>query len=341
MMKDAAENIIGYLEKRLSPEQTELFEQAMNESPDFKKEVEDIAFIWKISGELKLHHSINPADNWEKLSSKIRKDKLKIAFTKFFRSAAAILLLPVLIVTGILYGKLNKLNNEPAEQLKVTAAAGTVSTITLPDSTEVYLNSGSTLSYPARFKKGERVVSLSGEAYFKVSSDKSNRFDVLLPDSIIVSAYGTEFNICTYEAEEKVKITLVSGNIEVGKIGLPEKQAVAPGEILSYNKTDNKFTLSDANMLVETGWKDGKMAFRRTCMTDVIAELSRHFNVKIILEDKELYDYEYSATFTAETLPEILELLAKTAPIEYEIKELAQSVDYSFPQRTIVMKIKK
>ena len=71
-------------------------------------------------------------------------------------------------------------------------------------------------------------------------------------------------------------------------------------------------------------WKDGKLIFRRTPMEEIAKQLSRHFNVNIQLQGKEIFDYTYSATFTTETLVEILSLLEKTAPIQCEITEPQQ-----------------
>ena len=86
----------------------------------------------------------------------------------------------------------------------MSSAYGLVSKITLPDGSEVWLNSGSKLHYPKQFVGDHRKVYLSGEAYFKVSSDKKHRFDVALSNGITVSAYGTEFNINAYNTLKKI-----------------------------------------------------------------------------------------------------------------------------------------
>lgn len=74
-------------------------------------------------------------------------------------------------------------------------------------------------------------------------------------------------------------------------------------------------------------------------MDEVVRRLSRHFNVDIHLEGKELYDYQYSAMFTNETLYEILELLKKTAPIEYTITVPEQASDSSFSKKHVTISI--
>jgi len=335
------EHIIAYLEKRLLADDLKEFEHQLEISEDLRKEVDKISFIWKTSAELKLHDKIDTEGNWDELSKRIRKNKYKAKLLHFSRSAAAILLLPILALTAYLGIELINKYNEPIQQLHVTSAYGTVTKTILSDGTEVWLNSGSTLTYPQSFTHAKRTVSLSGEAYFKVSSDKSNRFDVIVSNDLVVSAYGTEFNINSYKEDNAIGITLVEGNVEVSKTDKTSSKNVVPGQHVIYDKKSKLMTMAEVNIPVKTGWKDGKMIFRRASMTEVVQRLSRHFNVDIRLEGKELYDYEYSATFTTETLNEILQLLEKTAPIKYSIIEPEQSGDYSFTKRIVKINLKK
>lgn len=332
--------IIDYLEGNLSQEEKVQFEKKLDQSSDFRKEFEDIALVWKTSAELKIHESIDINRNWEELSNRIKNERIKLRFLTFAKTAAAVILLPVLIYTGLLYSRVQELNSQKISQLEVTSAQGTVSRATLPDGTEVWLNSGATLSYPERFDGNRRIVHLRGEAYFKVKSDKSNRFDVVTPNNLIVSAYGTEFNVNAYQSDATIDVTLVHGNVEVVDIESRTNCNLIPGQYLVYRKSDKKMSVSYPNLAVKTDWKDGKMVFRRASMTEVTKRLSRHFNVDIRLEGRELYDYEYSATFTTETLTDILHLLKKTAPLQYKIIEPEQSTDYSFSKKTVTISIK-
>ena len=332
------EHIIAYLEGRLSKEEKNAFEQQLQSSPDFKKEVDDIRFIWETTVELKLHKQINTRQNWEKVSRQIAIDKYKKKILSFIRTSAAVLLIPVLIATYSLFNTLKDWNNLPVEQVELTTAYGLISKITLPDGSEVWLNSGSSISYPKRFTDNKRTIQLTGEAYFKVTSDKSNRFDVLTPNGLKVSAYGTEFNVKAYEDEDKIEATLAKGHIEVTEIGQPVSRTLRPGEQVVYYKNTSRMEVDKVNLAVETSWKDGKMIFRRANMNEIVQRLARHFNVDIKLEGEELYDYNYSATFTTETLSEVLLLLEKTAPIKCTVIEPKQTDDFTYSRRTVIIK---
>lgn len=335
------EHIIAYFEGRLSIEEKNAFESLQQTSPDFKKEVDDIRFIWETTAELKLHKQINTEQNWKKVSKQIIADKYRKKILHFIRTSAAVLLVPVLIATYSLFNTLKEWNNIPVEQVEQTTAYGLISKVTLPDGSEVWLNSGSSISYPKRFVKNKRNVQLTGEAYFKVTADKSNRFDVLTLNGLQVSAYGTEFNVKAYEDEEKIETTLAKGHVEVSEIGQPTSKTLRPGEQVVFYKNTNRMEVEKVNLAVETSWKDGKMIFRRANMNEITQRLARHFNVDIQLEGEELYDYKYSATFTTETLNEILLLLEKTAPIKCTVIEPKQTADFTYSKRTVIIKTQK
>lgn len=334
-----AKYIIAFLEKQLPENEQLLFEQQIEASEELQKEVNDIAFIWKTSSDLKQHNNVDTAKNWDEISKKIRRDRYRKKFLYFTRNAAAILLLPILLFTGFLY--FNSAKNISVQETQISSAYGTITRTTLPDGTEVWLNSGSKLTYPQAFTGSKRIVHLTGEAYFKVTSDKRNRFDVVTANELVVSAYGTEFNINAYHEDRSIGVTLVKGNVEVKNIDNSVNRDIIPGQYLAYSKDDKSIQVEDAHLAVKTGWVEGKMVFRRASMTEVVQRLARHFNVDIRLDSRDLYDYEYSATFTTETLNEILALLEKTAPIKYQMIEPKQSDDKNFSKRVVIISLKK
>ena len=311
------EHIIAYLEGKLSKEDSLAFEKQMLDSPELRKEVGDLRFICDTSQMLYLQEKIDVDNHWKNVSRTMQKNRFrqKIYF----------------------YQRIYRLENQPIEQVELSSAYGLVSKITLPDGSEVWLNSGSKLHYPKQFVGDHRKVYLSGEAYFKVSSDKKHRFDVALSNGITVSAYGTEFNINAYEDDDEIQATLANGSIEIRNEKKPIPQVLNPGEQAVYNKITDNTKVSDINLYMVTSWKEGKMVFRRTEMAEIAQRLSRHFNVNIILQSKKIFNYKYSATFTTETFEEILQLLEKTAPIKCTMIEPNQASDYSYTRRTVII----
>jgi len=294
--------------------------------------------IYDLSENLKKQKEIDTEKAWARLSQKIAFVSFQTKAWNITRTAAAILL-PLFLLHQYVIQPM--LDTAPPEMITLVSAPGIVTKAVLPDGSEVWLNAQSELTYPQRFNGKERTVRLSGEAYFKVVADKKNRFNVVMPDDITVSAFGTEFNIYAYGDEPGYQVTLARGNIEVEAARLMKKETLAVGQKAVLIPQTGEMTIVQADTYVETAWKDGKMVFRREKLETIAQKLSRKFGVIIQLEGDILKDYEYTATFTDETLEDILDLLKRSAPITYSISRQEQRDNNTFTQRTVTIKSNK
>ena len=102
--------------------------------------------------------------------------------------------------------------------------------ITLPDGSEVWLNSGTLLLYPSDFIGDKREIYLVGEGYFKVRKRPEQPF-IVRTKAMRVQVLGTEFNLSAYSDQEKITTTLEEGSLKI----LPDDPSVAPC-ILSPNE---------------------------------------------------------------------------------------------------------
>jgi len=339
---DAA-SIIAWLENRLALEEREIIEQRINNNFEFRKEVEDIRFIWQATEQLKLQQKIEITPHWKKTINQIIWLRSREKTWKYMKGIAVIAFIPLLL--GIYYysDQLFSLENTNPEEVEITTAYGLISKILLPDSSEVYLNSGSTLRYPQRFVGDTRIVSLKGEGYFKVKASPTNRFEVRLPNNLYINAYGTEFNINAYEEQAWIETVLANGLVEVihENQHTVNRKFLSPGQMAFACKGDSTILVSDANVYAKTAWKEGRMVFRRAKMQEIARRLSQHFNVEVVLQDKELIQYEYSATFTTETLTEILNLLTQSSPIQWQYIEPKKQEDFTYTKRKVIIKMRK
>lgn len=282
--------------------------------------------------------TIDAVADWEQLRKRITSDRNRRLFFNYLRNTAAILLPLFLVYQYTLYPILKK-SGSIVETITVTSAPGMVTKTILPDGSEVWLNALSSLTYPQRFTEKERRVQLSGEAYFKVTSDKKHRFNVETPQKMVVSAYGTEFNVNAYENEASHEVTLASGQVEVSsEIGSKVTETLVVDEKAILQVKTGNIHVVTADTYVETAWKDGKMVFRREKLDKIVTRLSRKFGVDIHLEGDRLKEYEYTATFTDETLEDILDLLKRSAPITYSISKQKQLNNETFTRREVIIK---
>lgn len=194
--------------------------------------------------------------------------------------------------------------------------------ITLPDGSEVILNSASTLRTPARFENGKRVVELEGEGYFKVESNPDWPMYVRTSRGVTVKVTGTEFNLSTYSDDAALKLTLVRGKVSLldekaeTEVVVREKEEVVVGARTQLEKPTRK----TADMKLNTSWKDGYLVFDNTPIREVIKKMERWYGIDITVADSKVMNNNFTASFRSESLQQVLTLLDITCGIKSKIK---------------------
>lgn len=150
----------------------------------------------------------------------------------------------------------------------------------LADGSKVWLNAGSSLTYPVAFIGNERKVSISGEAYFEIAHNAIKPF-IVNKDDIEIKVLGTHFNVNAFEDEgQDTRITLLEGSVKVNngnKNGLlkPGQQAQVAKEI--------KVT-GDVDLNLVMAWKNGYFQFNNTSLQNVLKQVSRWYDVDVVYE---------------------------------------------------------
>jgi len=286
--------------------------------------------------DIKEIESVNVLDAYRTAKAKVRTNRRKNMYNQLMRYAA-FLTIPLLL-SSLILGYLHWGGTDAEEKYaEVIAATGSVIRYELPDHSVVWLNSGSTLRYPTVFRKDNRNVELKGEAYFEVQADQERPFYVNTPEGLSVYVYGTKFNVNAYEDDSSIETVLEKGKVNVISPDGKTTVQLAPGERLLYNKLDRKLTKSKVDVYEKIAWKGGKLIFRNTELGEIFKRLERHFNVDIQFNNKSGKEYKYRATFRDETLPQILDYLAKSAALKWKIEEAVQQEDETFTKRKITV----
>lgn len=196
-------------------------------------------------------------------------------------------------------------------------------TVALPDSTEVIMNAGSRMTFPSKFEKGfKRKVKLLGEAFFKVSHDKSRPFVVTL-DSLNVQVLGTTFNVANYAEDTTTEVVLVSGSVQL----VPNKRQgispvlLQPGFKGTYNKIDSSIETAEVPTDLYTSWVNGYVVFRNAPFDNILRKLERHYNVVISNPENHLEGERFNATIDIqnESIDQVLEYFSKIHNIQFEV----------------------
>jgi ferric-dicitrate binding protein FerR (iron transport regulator) len=191
----------------------------------------------------------------------------------------------------------------------------------LSDGSRVWLNAASVLKYPATFAGPERVVELSGEAYFEVAPNPANPFRVLIKDAE-VEVLGTDFNVMAYEDEPISRTTLVDGSVKIesGKQSVklePGQQAQVPYPSPGADAPIKVLPGIDPKTIL--AWKDGNFEFDSADVKTIMRSLSRGYNVEVQV-DPNVSSQPITATFARSLgLDKILEQLATLNIVHFKL----------------------
>jgi ferric-dicitrate binding protein FerR (iron transport regulator) len=290
--------------------------------------------LWNL---FEIHQKVQKIDErkaYQKISDQLFIKK-KVNVLGWIQRIAAILLLPV-VVASVYYFYSQKVNHNQFSTVynTVETPLGMRSSLTLPDGTLVWLNAGSSISYPVLFANNSRKVSLSGEAYFEVKKNKKWPFIVSAKNmDIIVS--GTTFNCNAYPENNQIQTVLVEGAVSLTNSSATVNVSMTPGELATFSSSDQKVVKVKTDLQKYVAWKSGKLMFRDDKMNKVVEKLERWYNVEFEIEDKEIEDYIYTATFVDESLDQVLKMLSISAPIRYTISERNKQEDQTFAKSKV------
>ena len=206
----------------------------------------------------------------------------------------------------------------------------------LPDSTGVWLDPKSTLSWQMPIDEGAaRNVRIEGQAFFKVTADMSHPF-IVHSGPLVTRVLGTAFNVEAYPDEKDVRISLVSGKIALQRISpagsrrmsledpaldsaeimdsslLPDSARVRmfpveilkPGEMLTYVKHAGTMRRAPLKMADLSDWTSGHLVFSEVPVRVALERLATlyHFSLHYA-KDVYLENDRFSTVFTKEETP--------------------------------------
>jgi len=257
----------------------------------------------------------------QKTWTKIQSDMLERSFEGWQKSGKTQQLLRYaaifffLTTLGTLIWISNRSSLPPELSTKVIADGGYISKVVLPDGSLVWLNSGSTLSYNNGFAFHDRIVKLSGEAYFDIRKNKDIPFRVMC-NELEVKVTGTKFNVNAFPGTDKIRIVLEEGAVELlNKNNTSSGYHMKPGQLAECNVSDMKVKVSEINTYKYTSWKEGVINIYDQTLEEVAERLKFRYNQEFVVSD-EVKNYHYTFTVKNEPLNEIIGLIEKITPVK-------------------------
>lgn len=146
--------------------------------------------------------------------------------------------------------------------------------VILPDHTEVWLNADTKLQYPTNYAEKDRLVSLNGEADFKVKHNAAKPFRVSAGNHVIEDV-GTEFNVKAYANEGSTQTTLLEGAVKIN-----DDVTLQPGQQFANSK------VVSANLDEVMAWKNGSFYLDGRELGAVANELGRWYDVDVLFKNE-------------------------------------------------------
>ncbi|HEY4651319.1 MAG TPA: FecR domain-containing protein [Pontibacter sp.] len=189
--------------------------------------------------------------------------------------------------------------------------------VVLSDGTKVWLNAASSLKFPVAFAGKDRVVELTGEAYFEVAKDKERPFRVQAK-GMDIKVLGTHFNVMAYEDEHSVQATLLEGAVEVSSSG--SRMLLQPGQQASLLKTAHVLVKKEVDVSDVVAWKQGLFSFNGASLPMILNQVSRWYNVDVHYQDP-IANRHYTGLISRQSkIEDVLQILELTGDVTFEIK---------------------
>ncbi|MEI6275702.1 MAG: FecR domain-containing protein [Prolixibacteraceae bacterium] len=277
----------------------------LEKSVENRKLYSDLRDIWLSTGVQNNADQYNLDKAIQQFRDHIRqaaiRPKKENQMIRFLVKYAAIIILVLSLPLSYFFGT----RNTPKQSMTtICCAYGDKSNVLLPDSSRVWLNSGSKISFNSDFKYGGRNVTLEGEAYFSVSKDKDHPFRIRTSD-VEIKVLGTQFNVKAYPEEKYVSTTLAEGSLQFS--GNNEERIIKPNEKLIFDKETKKMTLNKlADISSEIDWKKGRLVFRNESLEELEPKLERWFDVDIVFADERVRHRKFTGTLERESILEVI-----------------------------------
>jgi ferric-dicitrate binding protein FerR (iron transport regulator) len=289
--------------------------------------------IWFTSYCVKENFSFNKEEAFVKFQNRIKKlEETEIpvfSFKKILNRAAV-----VALFFGVSYASYwqggRHLKSHLANMIVVEAPLGSKVKMYLPDSTLVWLNAGSKITYFQDFGIVSRDVEMVGEAYFEVTKNKEVPFNVKSKD-LSVQVLGTKFDFRNYADDKEVMVALLEGKVSfANQLKRTPVGYLSPNEKVVLDKKSGNAIVSSIRATNASEWTNGYLFFDEKLLPDITRELERSYNVKIDITNESLKSYRFYGDFVQRelTINEILDILVLTRKIQYTIKNKNHIIIY-------------
>jgi ferric-dicitrate binding protein FerR (iron transport regulator) len=273
----------------------------------------DFQEVWDAAAGYTYAEAAQNEEQWNALQTKISSRSLKVTHRPLYTRKWFVAAATVAMVAGFLALLYSNLAGGHVEPLIATTGPGEVKTITLPDGSEVTLNSNSRLSYDAEFNNHNRHIVLTGQAHFEVKKNETLPFSVQ-STHVSVTVLGTGFTVADYPSETP-SVEVVHGRVQVDAEG----QRTTLTQNMMAQLQNGKLHYGTAAATCR--WVDGKLVFQNAALSEIAIVLKNRFGKGLIWESAADKNRVFTGSFEPGTPPQqILQTLNKAMGLNMQLQ---------------------
>jgi len=243
----------------------------------------------------------------------------RIIVMSFIRKYAAILILGLIVGLGSIYfgffRERLKLNNE---LLEISNLENGTKDFILSDGTKVILNAQTSLKFPKEFSRKNRMVFLSGEAYFEVVHIEAKPFIVNTTD-VVIEVLGTHFDVRAYPGFESIETILLQGKVKISRLNPKTRKTqsviLTPNHKATFLLDDERFIMDKINASQAVSWTKNTLVIDNETLESVLQKIELRYGVKTSLANDSLGKLRISMSIDNEPLDQVLTIIEKTLPV--------------------------
>lgn len=303
------EMLVKYLAGEATVPESQAIMEWARHNPENQKKLDDFRRLW---------HTEVP-DNQARFDTEMAWKKVKsqtlispFSIRKLLPVAAKAAAVVALLALGTWF-VFDKMRNPEVEWIQVATQDHTDS-MKLEDGSKVILKAGSRLEYPRGFSKVERVVKMTGTAYFHVARDEKRPFEVLVGNEISVAVLGTSFKI--HQTDSLITVWVKSGKVEMS--GLSGKIQLDAGEEGRYYTDKHLLVERNKYESNELSFVKGCLDFRNTPLTEVVHDLSEYYGVDVHVANSAVGRCRITTKFSKESFETALAVIVRTLNLTQE-----------------------
>jgi ferric-dicitrate binding protein FerR (iron transport regulator) len=353
------ELIAKYLSNETSLEEVDEFMRWKEASPENESLFHQSEEVWRLAHDQQKYIRVDRERTWMKIEKRISRQYSLSVMLRVACVAASIALMLGLSLPYLIAGRKN-VQSGPPQIISLYVPGGVCSKTILPDSTVVWLNALSSISYPNCFTGDTRTIELTGEAFFDVAHDENKPF-IIQSGNIRVNVLGTSFNFKHYNGDTHAVLAVETGTVALST-SASKTTYLKAGQYANVNNRTLQTEVFDAIPTVTVKkktpaadtttpemvekeeqnnqfsvWRNYVLVFRDEPFSNILNQLARRYNVEFEIRDKEIMDYVYTATFDDMSIEDILKLIKISSPIDYTIKSLTSKTSNDYEKRKVTI----